>query len=440
MTGAHTAAGARVTGRPSLLRRVGQALLGPVMAVVVALVISAIVILLIGEDPLAALQVMVDLGDTPSQQTQSMVVILNRAIPLFLAGLAVSMAFRMGLFNIGVEGQYRLATILAPRPARRSSLPGPLHIVLIVVVAMLVGALWAGIVAVLKVTRGVSEVISSIMLNFVALGLASFLLTGPVPAAARGRHRSSRPTQIARVGLVPGPERDLHRRSAWPTRRELYGFLLVAVVVGVLIAVLLKRTRFGFDLRATGLSPSAASASGVDARGMVVKTMLLSGAVAGLIGLPDLLGDTHHAYTEFTAGLGFLGIAVALLGRNSPVGIALAALLFAFLDRAAAAAADRRHPRVGGDDHPGHDRALRGHRQRDRAPPGAAPSAAGGALPRPRRRTGPDGPGPRTGRQRPYRRAAGGPGMSSVTRRRTGPAPSRGPITDLLTGGGRAAG
>jgi simple sugar transport system permease protein len=98
--------------------------------------------------------------------------------------------------------------------------------------------------------------------------------------------------------------------------------------------VLLKRTRFGFDLRASGLSPSAASASGVDARGMVIKTMLLSGAVAGLIGMPDLLGRDHHYGTEFTSGLGFLGIAVALLGRNSPVGIAFGALLFAFLDRA----------------------------------------------------------------------------------------------------------
>jgi simple sugar transport system permease protein len=110
---------------------------------------------------------------------------------------------------------------------------------------------------------------------------------------------------------------------------------VVALVVGVALSVLIKRTRFGFDLRASGLSPSAASASGVDARGMVVKTMLISGAVAGLIGLPDLLGSTHAYGTEFTAGLGFLGIAVALLGRNSPVGIALGALLFAFLDRAA---------------------------------------------------------------------------------------------------------
>jgi ABC-type uncharacterized transport system permease subunit len=115
-------------------------------------------------------------------------------------------------------------------------------------------------------------------------------------------------------------------------RGELYGFLLVAIVAGIVIAVLIKRTRFGFDLRATGLSPSAATASGIDARGMVLKTMLISGAIAGLIGLPDLMGRTYHFGTEFTAGLGFLGIAVALLGRNSPLGIALAAVPLQFAD------------------------------------------------------------------------------------------------------------
>jgi simple sugar transport system permease protein len=323
-----------VNGRPPLLRRTGQALLGPVMAVVVALIISAIVIALIGEDPLAAVRVMADLGDTPGQQTQSMVVILNRAIPLFLAGLAVSVAFRMGLFNIGVEGQYRLATILAAAAGAAIALPAPLHLLVIVVVAMLVGAFWAGIVAVLKVTRGVSEVISSIMLNFVALGLASFLLSGPFRGSPEGAQIITT-TPLPESAWFPGLNGLFTGLGLAEPRSELYGFLLVAIVVGVVIAILLKRTRFGFDLRATGLSPSAASASGVDARAMVIKTMLISGAVAGLIGLPDLLGDSHHYGTEFTAGLGFLGIAVALLGRNSPGGIALAALLFAFLDRAA---------------------------------------------------------------------------------------------------------
>jgi ABC-type uncharacterized transport system permease subunit len=318
----------------SVVRRIGLALLAPALAITVALVISAIVIALIGENPLDAFRVMTDLGDTPAQQVQSIVVILNRFVPLFLAGLAVSVAFRMGLFNIGVEGQYRLATILAAAVGAAVTLPGPLHLLVIVVVAVVVGALWAGIVGVLKVTRGVSEVISSIMLNFVALGLASYLLTGPLRGSEEGASVVTT-TPIAESGWFPDLNGLLTGLGLAEPRSDLYGFLVVAVIVGVLVAVLIKRTRFGFDLRATGMSPSAATASGVDARSMVVKTMLLSGAIAGLVGLPDLLGDTHQFGTEFTAGLGFLGIAVSLLGRNSPLGIAFAALLFAFLDRAA---------------------------------------------------------------------------------------------------------
>jgi simple sugar transport system permease protein len=316
------------------LRRIGLALLAPVLAILVAVVISGLVIVLIGEDPGTALKVMLDFGDTPAQQTQAIVTIVNRAIPLFLAGLAVSVAFRMGLFNIGVEGQYRLATILAAAVGAAVVLPGPLHVLLIIVVAMVVGAIWAGIVAVLKVTRGVSEVISSIMLNFIALGTASFLLTGPLRGSEPGASVITT-SEIPESGWFPGLNGLLTGIGLAEPRTELYGFLVVALVAGVVVSVLIKRTRFGFDLRATGLSPSAATASGVDARGMVVKTMLISGAIAGLIGLPDLLGTSHHYGTEFTAGLGFLGIAVALLGRNTPLGIALGALLFGFLDRAA---------------------------------------------------------------------------------------------------------
>ena len=316
------------------LRRIGAALVSPLIAIVVSVVITALVILLIGQNPIEALQVLLDFGDTPAQQTQAMVVILNRAVPLFLAGLAVSVAFRMGLFNIGVEGQYRMATVVAAGAGAAVALPAPLHILLIMVVAMAMGALWAGIIAVLKVTRGVSEVISSIMLNFVALGTASFLLTGPLrgsPADASIITTEDLPAS----GQLPGLNGVFDLLGLAQPRTQLVGFLVVAAIVGVFVSVLLKRTRFGFDLRATGLSPSAATASGVDARAMVIKTMLISGAVAGLIGLPDLLGRTYHYGTEFVAGLGFLGIAVALLGRNSPIGIAFAALLFAFLDRAA---------------------------------------------------------------------------------------------------------
>src|SRR5439155_23681884 len=115
---------------------------------------------------------------------------------------------------------------------------------------------------------------------------------------------------------------------------DVNGFLVVAVVVGAVYWFLLGRTRFGFDLRASGLNPSAAVASGVDARRMVVYTMLLSGGLAGLVGMPQLLGESH-AYTSDFGGLGFTGIGIALLGRNHPVGIGFASVLWAFLDRSA---------------------------------------------------------------------------------------------------------
>ncbi|HEX2551191.1 MAG TPA: ABC transporter permease, partial [Nocardioidaceae bacterium] len=248
------------------LRRLGPALFAPILAVVVAVVISSAVMAALQVNPLRVFEVMFDFGDTPAQQVTALVVIVNRAIPLFLAGLAVAVAFRMGLFNIGVEGQYRLATIMAAAAGAAVSLPAPLHVVLIVVVAMLVGALWAGIVAVLKVTRGVSEVISSIMLNFVALGLASYFLTGPFRGTKAGTQIVST-KEIPETGWVPSLNGILGALGLANPPRQLYGFLVIAIVAGVVVAVLLNRTRFGFDLRATGLSASAAVASGVDARG-----------------------------------------------------------------------------------------------------------------------------------------------------------------------------
>src|SRR3954471_6851063 len=127
----------------NFLRRIGPALLAPVLAVVVALVISSAVMAALGVNPFDVFAVMVDFGESPSQQVTAMVVIINRAIPLFLSGLAVAVAFRMGLFNIGVEGQYRLATVVAAAAGAAIVLPGPLHILVIVLVAMAVAAFWA---------------------------------------------------------------------------------------------------------------------------------------------------------------------------------------------------------------------------------------------------------------------------------------------------------
>jgi ABC-type uncharacterized transport system permease subunit len=205
------------------------------------------------------------------------------------------------------------------------SLPKPLHITIIVLVAMLVGAMWAGIAAALKVTRGVSEVISTIMLNAIATSLIAFMLGKVAVDVAGSNNIGTDP--IDETGAFPGipliPDSEL----------DVYGFILVAIAAGIAYSVVLGRTRFGFDLRATGRSEPAAVASGVSVKRMVLVSMLLSGAVAGLVGMPQLLGGDSRTYSlDFPAGLGFTGIAIALLGRNNAVGMAFSALLFSFLD------------------------------------------------------------------------------------------------------------
>jgi simple sugar transport system permease protein len=230
----------------------------------------------------------------------------------------------MNLFNIGVDGQYRVAAFTAAVVAGEAWLPGYLNTALAILCAMAVGALWAGIAGVLRASRGVSEVISTIMLNFIATGLVAFLL----------RKASVREEGSNEIGTREIPE------SSWipnipigdaPTE-EIYGFIVIAAFVGVAYWFLLNKTRFGFDLRATGRSATAAVASGINVSQMTVAAMLISGAVAGLVGLPILFGDSHSYGSTFQSGLGFAGIAIALLGRNNPIGIAVGALLFAYLD------------------------------------------------------------------------------------------------------------
>ncbi|MET9063774.1 ABC transporter permease [Streptosporangium sandarakinum] len=310
-------------------RLLGRARLGgllslaaPVLAIVFAGLITSIVLLVTGDPPLETLGVMVDYGVQP----RTMVLTLNYATTYYLSALAVAVGFRMNLFNIGVDGQYRLAALIAAAVGGAAVLPGPLNTVLVIVVAMLVGAGWASIAGLLKVRRGVSEVISTIMLNAIATALGAWLLntdrlavevagsnnigTKPIPEAAR----------VPGLEIIPG------------TGTKVFGLIILAVVMGVLYHVLLNRTRFGFDLRATGRSESAAVASGVNVRKMVLIAMIMSGAMAGLIGMPQLLGASYSYSLDFPTGLGFTGIAIALLGRNHPVGIALGALLWGFLD------------------------------------------------------------------------------------------------------------
>jgi ABC-type uncharacterized transport system permease subunit len=304
------------------LRRVVPALAASLLAIAFAVLVTSLVLVIVGESPIEAFNLMVENAGRPRVQ----VLIINLATTYYLSALAVAIGFRMNLFNIGVDGQYRLAAMLAAAVGGAVTLPAPLHVGLILVVAMLVGAMWAGIAAILKVTRGVSEVISTIMLNTIATGLVAWLLNADRLAEpiAGSNNIGTRP--IGPSGQVPG----LPLIPEAPS--QIFGLIILAILCGIAYSILINRTRFGFNLRATGLSESAAVASGVDVKKMVLAAMLLSGAVAGLVGMPQLLGASYTYALDFPAGLGFTGIAIALLGRNNPIGIAIGALLWGFLD------------------------------------------------------------------------------------------------------------
>jgi general nucleoside transport system permease protein len=295
------------------------AISAPVLALVTAFAITSLVLLAAG-DPVV--DVWKQILSVPERRNVAN--IIDNASVLYLSGLAAAIGFRMNLFNIGVDGQYRVAAFTAAVVAGEAWLPGYLNTALAIVCAMAVGALWAGIAGVLRATRGVSEVISTIMLNAIATGLVAYLLR---KAAVRvegsnaiGTKKIPESSQIPNISIGDGPG------------QEIYGFVIIAAVVGFLYWFVLNKTRFGFDLRATGRSTTAATASGINITRMIIFAMLISGAVAGLVGLPILFGDSYSYGSTFQSGLGFAGIAIALLGRNNAIGVAVGALLFAFLN------------------------------------------------------------------------------------------------------------
>ncbi|WP_262056049.1 ABC transporter permease [Streptomyces sp. STR69] len=304
--------------------RVLLAVAGPVMALVAAILLTSVVLLASGKNPIEPYNLMLQqIGYSDVQ-----VLIINQASMYYIAALAVALGFRMNLFNIGVDGQYRLGAVMTAVVGAHVGLPAVLQVPLLLLVAILTGAFWAGIAGVLKVTRGVSEVVATIMLNAIATSLILYLTQTNTWGVQVGNNMTT--GIMKKSGWIPGIDMG-------SDVGEIYGLVFLAAIMGVLYWLVLNRTRFGFDLRATGESESAAAASGVDAKRMTLTAMLISGGVAGLAGLPLLLGDSHTYSLTFPEGLGFTAIGIALLGRNNPGGIALAALLWAFLDKASPA-------------------------------------------------------------------------------------------------------
>lgn len=244
---------------------------------------------------------------------------LTYATPLIAAGLGLAIAFRSGLFNIGGQGQMLMAAAGAGWVGFAWDLPVVLHVVVAVAVGVAAGALWGALAGLLKATTGAHEVIVTIMLNYIAFYLLSWLLATPGLLQAPGSANPKTPPMMD-TALLP--------RLLGPTFRLHLGFLLALGAV-VLTWWLLERSSLGFSLRAVGENPHAARVAGIDVGRSTVLAMLVSGALVGLAGSTQVLGliTTGFSY-DIDAGIGFDAITVALLGSSHPVGVLLAGILF----------------------------------------------------------------------------------------------------------------
>ncbi len=249
---------------------------------------------------------------------------LRIATPYVFTGLSVALAFRCGLFNIGAEGQYFLGGLFSTFIGYAvTSLPIFIHLPLAVLAGFLGGALWASIAGFLKAYTGAHEVITTIMLNYIAFRLADFLLqvNGPMARPNDGRPVSP---MVLPTSWLP---------QLFPNNSSISINLgaVIALVTVFAVSYLLFRTTLGFEFRTVGANPTAARTVGINVKRSYVAVMALAGGLAGLAGSHDILGVTRFMPNAFQSGYGFDAIALALLGRNNPVGVLLAALLFGFL-------------------------------------------------------------------------------------------------------------
>ncbi len=314
-----------ISARARKLYRSSQ---GPLIAFGVALVVSTLALIIGGYNPGAAYSAMIQkLGSV-----ESLAIVINKAVPLFFSAMAVSIGFRMGVFNIGVEGQYLFGAAMGGVVGAAIHLPGPLHVLIIMITAMTVSMGWALIPAWLNVQRKVNIVISTIMLNAIAISvIASLSKTNMFITTAFRQTRN-----LPESGRFP----NLNTPLGWigihlPVGTQLLGFTVVAIAVGIVYHKVLTRTRFGFDVKATGINPVAARFAGINPKKMIYIGMAISGALAGLVGMATLMEEQYnYKVGEFPPGWGFAGIAVALLARDKVPAMAIAAIMFGVLDRA----------------------------------------------------------------------------------------------------------
>ncbi len=275
----------------------------PVAACAGAIVLLAFSAALFGHSPLLVLRTLVE-GSVGSRFAIDGT--LLKSVPLLLTGLSVVIAFRAGAWNIGAEGQFiagAIAALMASSYGNTAAL----------VAAAAAGAIWASIASAMRVWRNAPEVLTTILLNFIAIHLLGWCVNGPLREAS-GQYPQSDPAA-----------------ASLPMIGEVHAGVPLAIVLAIAGWWLLYRTTEGLRLRATGFSPSAAQNAGINVAAQLVRAMAISGAVAGVAGGIELLGVTHRLFERFAAGYGYSGIAVALLGQLDPLANIAAALFFGAL-------------------------------------------------------------------------------------------------------------
>jgi simple sugar transport system permease protein len=290
----------------------------PVAAVALALLIGAGMLLALGADPLKAYSAMLQgAAGSVSGITQTLV----KATPLLLVGLGITIAFRGGVINIGGEGQLIVGALAATAMALAfPEWPGVILLPLALAAGVAGGAAWGGVPGVLKARLGVNEILSTIMMNQIAIQLSNYLLRGPMIDPAE----IARGTQIAQSAQLP--------QQVWlirlVPRTLLNGGAIIAVVMAVLVYIFLWRTTIGYRIRAVGLNAEAARYAGIRVPVYQALALALGGAFAGLAGAVEVLGVQHRMLEGLSGGYGFSGIVAALFGKLHPLGAIPASILF----------------------------------------------------------------------------------------------------------------
>ncbi len=313
------------TPQPGLSRIIKEAvnapMLVPLLAILTAMVVGGVIIALVGGNPFAAY---IGLAQGAFGSFKALSETAVWASPYIFAGLAVALAFKGGLFNIGAEGQLAFGAVAAAwfgyalPDTIGFSLPAIIHIPLAVGMGILAGALWAAIPGALKAYTGGHEVINTIMMNYIALNMVSFLLNGPMKDRSPGN-------VIART---PGIAESARIPPIFDELRVHWGFVL-ALFIAFLVWWLLWKTTLGFEIRTVGANPDAAKYAGINVKRTIILTMALSGVLAGLAGAIEVTGLNYRHELGFSIGYGFDAIAIALLGKTHPFGVVLGAILFA---------------------------------------------------------------------------------------------------------------